>query len=66
VAEASGLRLGRAIDFSVDGSPVVLTAPTPMYEGAAFRMADAGTTVVTPELKVTMSVSGRWELVALR
>jgi hypothetical protein len=66
VAEASGLRLGRAIDFSVDGSPVVLTAPTPMYEGAALRMADAGTTVVTPELKVTMSVSGRWELVAPR
>jgi len=66
VAEASGLRLGRAIDFGVDGSPMVFSASMAMSEGAALRMADAGTTVVTPELKVTMSVSGRWELVAPR
>ena len=65
-AEASGLKLGRAIELAVDGSPMVVASTMAMNEGAMFRMVDASTTVVSPELKVTMSVSGRWELVAPR
>lgn len=67
VAEASGLRLGRALDFGVDGGQQLVASSMAMNEGAMYRMADArgaSTTVVTPELKVMMSVSGRWELVA--
>ena len=67
VAEASGLRLGRAIDLGVDGGQQLVASSMAMNEGAMYRMADARvatTTVVTPELKVMMSVSGRWELVA--
>jgi uncharacterized protein YggE len=67
VAEASGLKLGRALDLGVDGAPMLVASSMAMSEGGAmFRMADAATTVVSPELHVTMSVSGRWELVAPR
>ena len=65
VAEAAGLKLGRAIDLGVDGAQVLMASS--MNDGAMFmKRADAATTVVAPELKVTMSVSGRWELVAPR
>jgi uncharacterized protein YggE len=65
VAEAAGLKLGRAIDLGVDGSQVMMASS--MNDGAMFlRKAETSTTVVAPELKVTMSVTGRWELVAPR
>ena len=64
VADASGMRLGRAIQISTDGPGMQLSSSEGMAEGAMFRMAaaDASTTVVTPELMVVANVSGRWEM----
>lgn len=67
VAEASGLTLGRVLNISVNAPPMVLSMAKSMNEGMAYaRMADAATTVVAPELKVQVSVSGNWEMVAGR
>ncbi len=65
VAEASGLRLGRVLDVNVDAQPV-LHAMMRANEGLAFAQADATTTVVAPELKVSVTVSGSWEMVTSR
>lgn len=64
VAEASGLTLGRVIDISVDAPPMVLSMAKSMNEGMAFARADVGTTVVAPELKVSVTVGGSWEMLA--
>lgn len=66
VAEASGLRLGRATNLNVDAPPSVLSMARSMNEGIAYSRADAGTTVVAPELKVSVTVSGSWEMVLER
>lgn len=64
VAEASGLVLGRALNISVNAPPRLLSMAKSMNEGMAFaRASDVSTTVVAPELKVTVNVSGQWELV---
>jgi uncharacterized protein YggE len=65
VAEAAGLKLGRAIELGVDGQAMPMASPM-AYDVMSLRKADTGSTIVAPELKVTMSVSGRWELVAPR
>jgi uncharacterized protein YggE len=63
VAEASGMRLGRAIQISTDGPGMQLSSTGGASDGAMFRMAaESSTTVVTPELKVVANVSGRWEM----
>lgn len=64
VAEASGLSLGRVIEMSVDAPPMILSMAKSMNAPMAFARADAGTTVVAPELKVQVNVSGQWEMVA--
>ena len=64
VAEASGLVLGRALNISVNSQPRQLSMANSMNEGLAFARADASTTVVAPELKVSVNVSGQWEMVA--
>ncbi|MDA1082226.1 MAG: SIMPL domain-containing protein [Gemmatimonadetes bacterium] len=64
VAEASGLMLGRALNISVNSQPRQLSMARSMNEGLAFTRADASTTVVAPELKVSVNVSGQWEMVA--
>lgn len=63
MAEASGLRLGRVMELSTDGSPMMF----PRFEAADMLSAravaaPAPTQVVAPELKVTMTVQGRWEM----
>lgn len=67
VAEAAGMRLGRVLDLTTDGGMgEAVAAQGPMLAEAMYTKAaamDAPTTVVAPELKVTMSVSARWELV---
>ena len=60
-AEASGLRIGRTMDIGIDGTPTSLASNMQLSEGRMSR-ADAGTTVVAPELQVSVSVSGRWEM----
>ena len=68
VAEASGLRLGRVLDVSVDGSSTVIASTMATNGEMGFRMADAlrQTTTVAPELKVAVTVSGRWEMIMPR
>lgn len=67
VAEASGLSLGRVLNMSVNAPPRLISMAKTMNEGFMdARMAAAGTTVVAPELKVDVSVSGSWEMVAGR
>ena len=67
VAEAAGMRLGRVLDLTTDGGGDEAVAQQgPMLAEAMYTKAavmDAPTTVVAPELKVTMSVAARWELV---
>jgi uncharacterized protein YggE len=67
VAEAAGMLLGRVLDITTEGGmPEAVAAQGPMLAEAMYMKAavmDAPTTVVAPELKVTMSVSARWELV---
>ena len=66
VAQASGLTLGNATELNVNTPPSVLSMATSMSEGLAYARADAGTTVVAPELKVSVTVSGIWELLLER
>ncbi len=61
IAEASGLTLGRAIDLSTDAQPMMFAREALSMDMAMAKQADA-TQVVAPELKVTMTVNGRWEM----
>ncbi len=61
IAEASGLTLGRAIDLSTDAQPMMFAREALSMDMAMAKRADA-TQVVAPELKVTMTVNGRWEM----
>lgn len=63
VAEASGLVLGRVLNIGVNAPPMVYSMAKSMNEGRAFARAAAATTVVAPELKVEVNVSGSWEMV---
>ena len=63
IADASGMRLGRAIQVSTDGQAMPVQMSSGMEGAAMMRMApDASTTIVSPELKVMATVSGRWEM----
>lgn len=67
VAAASGLVLGRVVEVNVNTMPGAIAMPAAMSEGLSFaRAADAGTTIVAPELKVQANVNGKWEMVARR
>lgn len=67
VAEASGLVLGRTVRVDVAAPPGPISlARAAMTEGLAFSRADVSTTVVAPELRVQVSVSGTWQMVAGR
>jgi uncharacterized protein YggE len=65
IAEASGLRLGRILDISTDASPYFARMDEMSQVGLAQAKA-IGTQVVAPELKVTVSVNGRWEMLSAR
>jgi uncharacterized protein YggE len=65
IAEASGLRMGRAIEISTEVQPYMM-AQGESFERSAMMKADVGTQVVAPELKITMTVHGRWEMVLPR
>ncbi|MDQ8165761.1 MAG: SIMPL domain-containing protein [Gemmatimonadota bacterium] len=65
IAEASGLTLGRAIDLSTDAQQMMFGREAMSLGMAMAKQADA-TEVVAPELKVTMTVQGRWEMVVPR
>ncbi|MCC7196074.1 MAG: SIMPL domain-containing protein [Gemmatimonadaceae bacterium] len=67
VAAASGLALGRVVEVNVITMPGAIAMPAAMSEGLSLaRAADAGTTIVAPELKVQVNVNGKWEMVARR
>lgn len=62
IAEASGMRLGRPIELSTSSAQYPMASSA--NDGVMFAKAmSAETTVVAPEMKVTMTVAGRWELV---
>ena len=63
IAEASGMRLGRPLELSTSSAQYPMASSA--NEGVMMaRAMSAETTVVAPEMKVTMTVAGRWELVA--
>lgn len=63
IAEASGLRLGRVLDISTDASPYAYQQREAADMVSSLRAA-VPTQVVAPELRVTMTVNGRWEMLA--
>jgi uncharacterized protein YggE len=65
MAEASGLRLGRSIELSTDAQPMMFAREALSMDMASSKRAEA-TQIVAPELKVTMTVHGRWETVPPR
>jgi uncharacterized protein YggE len=65
IAEASGLRMGRVLEISTDASPYMMAQDEMSQVGFAQAKAIA-TQVVAPELKVTVTVSGRWEMLSPR
>src|SRR5262249_37263048 len=64
IADASALKLGRTLDVSTDVQPYnsVGMADRSDFGMAKSMAAAAPTQVVAPELKVTVTVSGRWEM----
>ena len=62
IASASGLTLGNAIELTSGGEPMVMDRTMQTF-GAMKSAAAVATEVVAPELSITMTVSGRWELV---
>jgi len=64
VAMAAGLRLGRVVELGIDTPGGMLATSYGMADAMALRSERIATQVVAPELKVSVVVSGRWELVA--
>lgn len=65
IAEASGLRMGRVIEISTEVQPYMVPRQERSFD-MAMAKADVGTQVVAPELKITMTVHGKWEMIAPR
>jgi uncharacterized protein YggE len=65
IAEASGLAMGRVLDISVDAAPY-FARNDEMSQVALGQARAVGTQVVAPELKVTVTVNGRWEMLSPR
>jgi uncharacterized protein YggE len=61
IAEASGLRIGQVIDLSTDSNPYMVADE--MSSVGLMQAKAISTQVVAPELKVTATVQGRWQLV---
>jgi uncharacterized protein YggE len=64
IAEASGLRMGRILDISTE-VPQMLARQERAFDMMAAK-SDVGTQVVAPELKVSVTVHGRWEMLTPR
>jgi uncharacterized protein YggE len=64
IAEATGLRMGRVLDISTEVQPHMVARQERAFDMMA--KADVGTQVVAPELKLTMTVQGRWEMLSPR
>lgn len=63
IADASGLRLGRALDISTDIQPYYTGMADRLDVSSSMKAAmGAPTQVVAPELKVTVNVMGQWEM----
>lgn len=61
IAEASGLTVGRPLELSTEVQPYMVARQEAAFDMAMAKSA-VGTQVVAPELKITMTVHGRWEL----
>jgi uncharacterized protein YggE len=65
IAEASGLRMGRIVEISTEVQPYMVPRQERSFD-MAMAKADVGTQVVAPGLKLTMTVHGKWEMIAPR
>lgn len=63
-AEAADRAVGQAQELTVDGPAGPVAFHRAADAAMAMSRAEVATTIVAPELKVTVTVSGRWELVA--